>query len=333
MSLEDSNSDLSTKSPSTRYQRRQASVWLWRLQWLVILLLIIALVWQFVAQSKFEQKINERLQSSDQLATRLNEMDDRLFAISQQSLPESKGDMSNQAQNQLELLKIQIQAAARLLDDNNLPATIELLRGLQWQLSQSSNEIAPALTIVIKQSLSQDIERLQAQSLQTSPWQRQNLAIQNIQTFLHKLNHNQNAAISKQQLVVHEVIMTLNLAIQASNLHHADEMISYLQQSRDQLMSLPNHSTNAQNNAAKPNSVAKKALDKLTKSGLENDKTAVKISDPAKTENKAAAPSSVSDNVPANLPEAIAALDELIDNKPAAVTLVTAQMLNQKNAQ
>ena len=309
------------------YQRRQVSVWLSRLQWLIIFLLILAWIWLMLAQSKFEQKINERLQTNEQLTTRLNDMDDRLFAISQQALPEPKGDMSNQAQNQLDLLKIQIQAATRLLDDNNLPATIELLRGLQWQLSQSSNEIAPALTIVIKNSLNQDIERLQAQSLQTNPWQRQNLAIQNIQTFLHKLSHKQSATISQQQLVIHEVIMTLNLAIQASNLHHGDETVSYLRQSREQLASLQGGLASAQNSSDNAKSVAKKALDQLTKNSAEKDKN-VAISDEA---NKAAAPSSASDNTPTTLPEAIAAIDALIENKPAAITLVTAQMLNQKN--
>ncbi|WP_201534376.1 hypothetical protein [Psychrobacter ciconiae] len=319
---------VANKSPSTPYQRRQASVVLWRIQWLIMLLLILALIWLMVAQSRFEQTINERLQSNEQLTGRLNDMDDRLFAISQQALPEPQGQMSNQAQNQLDLLKIQIQAATRLLEDNNLSATIELLRGLQWQLSQSSNEIAPALTIVIKNSLTQDIERLQAQSLQTNPWQRQNLAIQNIQRFLHQLSHPQNATITQQQLIIHEVIMTLNLAIQASNLHHGDEMVSYLQQSRDQLSRLQGSSATTQNSSDKAKTVAKKASDSLTK----NDADRREITANHDAATKAATSSTASDDTPTTLPEAMARLDELIANKPVPITLVTAQMLNQKNA-
>ena len=182
------NSESLSQEPSATQQRRQANMFLLRLQWLVILLLIVALLWLYISQQRFQHSVNERLQSNEQVVSRLNEMDDRLFAVSQQTLPEpqSQSSASSQAQNQLDLLRIQIQAADRLLADNNDSAAIDLLRGLHWQLSQSSNEIAPALTIVIKQSLMKDIERLQASSAQPSPWQIQNLAIQNIQDFLHR---------------------------------------------------------------------------------------------------------------------------------------------------
>ncbi|WP_379543512.1 hypothetical protein [Psychrobacter sp. R86515] len=179
------NSESLSKDPSTVQQRRQANILLLRMQWLVILLLIAALLWLYISQQRFQHSVNDRLQSNEQVISRLNEMDDRLFAMSQQTLPEPRVKASSQAQNQLDLLRIQIKAADRLLADSNDSAAIELLRGLHWQLSQSSNEIAPALTIVIKQSLLKDIERLQAQSSQPSPWQIQNLAIQNIQEFLH----------------------------------------------------------------------------------------------------------------------------------------------------
>ena len=164
------NTESLSKEPSAIQQRRQANMFLVRLQWLVILLLIAALLWFFINQQRFERNVNERLQSNEQMVSRLNEMDDRIFAMSQQTLPAPRAAASSQAQNQLDLLRIQIQAADRLLGDNNESAAIELLRGLHWQLSQSSNEIAPALTVVIKQSLVKDIERLQARSSQPSPW-------------------------------------------------------------------------------------------------------------------------------------------------------------------
>lgn len=301
------DTDFANKAPSTPYQRRQASVWLWRLQWLIILLLILALVWLMVAQARFEQKINERLQNSDQLSTRLNDMDDRLFAISQQTLPKPKGELSNQAKNQLDLLKIQLQAATRLLDDNNLTAAIELLRGLQWQLSQSRNEIAPALTIVIKNSLSQDIERLQAQSRQSNPWQLQNLAIQNIQAFLQQSAQSstfQNPQNLQRQLIIHETIMTLNLALQASHLHQSDELARYLRQSRSQLTQIQ---------TAQSSTTATSTTNNNTNS---SSKPSVKI-DPA---------------APTTLDGAIHRLDELIENKPSATLLLTSQMLAETQA-
>ena len=250
------NPEISPKDPSAIQQRRQANMLLIRLQWLTILLLIAALLWLYISQQRFEQSVHERLQSNEQVVSRLNEMDDRLFAMSQQTLPEPRVAASSQAQNQLDLLRIQIKAVDRLLVDNNDSAAIDLLRGLHWQLSQSSNEIAPALTVVIKQSLLKDIERLQAQSAQPSPWQMHNLAMQNIQTFLHRHerhDHKEGSkdnktptantaknkeALTRRQLTIHETIMTLNLAMQASNMRDREQLISYLSQARKQLITL-----------------------------------------------------------------------------------------------
>ena len=94
-----------------------------------------------------------------------------------------------------------------------------------------------------------DIERLQAKSAQPSPWQLQNLAIQNMQDFLHDYERTMTAnalsrsadnkmSLTRQQLVIHEVIMTLNLAIQASNMREREQLIVYLGQARNQLQAL-----------------------------------------------------------------------------------------------
>ncbi|MEN6669663.1 hypothetical protein AAJP47_04725 [Psychrobacter sp. B38] len=313
------NSKSLSKDPSTVQQRRQATMFLLRLQWLVILLLIAALLGLYINQHRFQQNVNERLQSNEQVVSRLNEMDDRLFAMSQQTLPEPRAVASSQAQNQLDLLRIQTKAADRLLVDNNDSAAIELLRGLHWQLSQSNNEIAPALTVVIKQSLIKDIERLQARSAQPSPWQLQNLAIQNIQDFLHSHERvataneasqtTANNVLTRRQLVVHEVIMTLNLAIQASNMREKEPFIGYLRQAQNQLKTLVPKEMTAQANTTANAKTAR----------LGSDATASKA-DQTNLQNNAA---------PTNIPEVIALLDQLIANAPKPTPLLTTQVLNK----
>lgn len=308
------NSDSLAKEPSALQQRRQANMFLVRLQWLVILLLIAALLWFFISQQRFERSINERLQSNEQVVSRLNEMDDRIFAMSQQTLPEPRVAASSQAQNQLDLLRIQIQAADRLLADNNESAAIDLLRGLHWQLSQSSNEIAPALTVVIKQSLMKDIERLQARSSQPSPWQLQNLAIQNIQEFLHSYQRparvtdapNTSAndvSVTRKELIIHEVIMTLNLASQASNMREKDQLIGYLRQARKQLQTLVDTSASKSvtdnKNAQTTNNAASKQNNNQTKSA------------------------------PHNIAEVVDWLDRLIATAPQPTPLLTTQILDK----
>lgn len=315
------NSESLSKDPSAVQQRRQATVFLLRLQWLVILLLIAALLWLYISQQRFQHNVNERLQSNEQVVSRLNEMDDRLFAVSQQPLSAPNTADSNQAQNQLDLLRIQTQAADRLLADNNNGAAIDLLRGLHWQLSQSSNEIAPALTIVIKQGLIKDIERLQVKSAQPSPWQLQNLAIQNIQDFLHSHERTTNAnapikaaddntGLTRRQLAIHEVIMTLNLANQASNMREREQLIDYLQQARKQLLTLvPEQSTPKQ---ATINNNAKTSRPTLT--------AKTKTSDEDSLSTKSS---------PTDLREVIESLDQLIANAPKTTALLTTQILEK----
>ncbi|WP_201545228.1 hypothetical protein [Psychrobacter immobilis] len=311
------NSESLSKEPSAIQQRRQANMFLVRLQWVVILLLIAALLWFFINQQRFERNVNERLQSNEQVVSRLNEMDDRIFAMSQQTLPAPRAAASSQAQNQLDLLRIQIQAADRLLADNNESAAIELLRGLHWQLSQSSNEIAPALTVVIKQSLAKDIERLQARSSQPSPWQLQSLAIQNIQEFLYSYERKRptnatdsikipdnNVSLTRRQLVIHEVIMTLNLASQASNMREKEQLVGYLRQARKQLQTLEPQSSLSEPSTNNKNSQAT------------NSTTANK--------NKAQTKSS-----PNDITEVIDWLDRLIANAPKPTPLLTTQILDK----
>ena len=338
------NSESLSKDPSTVQQRRQANILLLRMQWLVILLLIAALLWLYISQQRFQHSVNDRLQSNEQVISRLNEMDDRLFAMSQQTLPEPRVKASSQAQNQLDLLRIQIKAADRLLADSNDSAAIELLRGLHWQLSQSSNEIAPALTIVIKQSLLKDIERLQAQSSQPSPWQIQNLAIQNIQEFLHSherlgsyegtdlqrrelvdaaienkqqpkaTNATDTSAASdtnltRRQLTIHEVIMTLNLASQASNMRKQDQLVSYLTQARKQLKTLvPKASTSDNKKSAQAGAIGIVQADKKLIDGQSNLETM---------------------KAPSDIPEVIVWLNQLIAHAPKPTPLLTTEILDK----
>ncbi len=321
------NSESLPKEPSATQQRRQANMFLIRLQWLVILLLIAALLWFFINQQRFERNVNERLQSNEQVVSRLNEMDDRIFAMSQQTLPEPRTAASSQAQNQLDLLRIQILAADRLLAGNNDGAAINLLRGLHWQLSQSSNEIAPALTVVIKQSLMKDIERLQARSSQPSPWQLQNLAIQNIQEFLHRYerstttvdqtNTSNNINLTRRQLTIHEVIMTLNLASQASNMREKDQLIGYLRQARNQLQTL---SSSELQTSASQETAAKESTSKV----FAKNKTPQAENTPNAHKNNIQTKSS-----PNNIAEVIDWLDQLIANAPKPTPLLTTQILDK----
>lgn len=327
ISLDDTTTDM-----TPRQQRRKAGQLLLWIQWLLILLLAAMIVWMLLSQQSFEQEVQTRLQNSEQVTTRLNEMDDRLYAISQQTLPTQPQPAGSQAHNQLEMLRIQLQAADRLLTDSNYKAVISLLRGLYWQLSQQSNEIAPALTIVIKQSLEQDIERLQAQSAQPNAWQLQNLAIADIQAFLREQvatrdttsqpsnpKQARKPAQNVQQLatydvLIHETIMTLNLAMQASNMRDNSLLLMYLQQAKAQLQPLKNMTSGSANLNASQLTDTAKATRNLSQR-------------PANGESAAQTEAIELDDL-ATMQDALNWLNKLLADPPKPMTLVTTQVLD-----
>ena len=186
--------------------------------------------------------------------------------------------------------------------------------------------------MVIKQSLIKDIKRLQAKSTQPSPWQLQNLAIQNIQDFLYRHERavyvdtgasadvsqnnavkntetNQsvnNSTLTRKQLTIHEVIMTLNLASQASNMHDREQLITYLNQARKQLQTLVSKQVKQQQINQQ----------KIKQPAVESKITA--------DENNVSTKSS-----PKNIAEVIEGLDELIANAPKSSLLLTSQILDK----
>ncbi|MDO5768115.1 MAG: hypothetical protein Q4P13_01305 [Psychrobacter sp.] len=353
MSLEPLSDDNLLVEPETvltpKEQRRKASQLLIVLQWLLILISIAMMSWLYVSQKRFEQKVDSRLQTSEQVTSRLNEMDDKLHSISQQTMPSPSTDAAGQAQNQLDLLRLQLQAAERLLEDDRYEDSISLLRGVLWQLSQPNNEIAPALSIVLKQSLEQDIKRIQAQSSQPSAWQIHNLAIVDVQGFLrnevgqhralatHQMANQKSsqtpstAPLTAKDIVLHETIMTLNLAMQAGNMRDQSLLIMYLQQAKEQLKSVQVMANDAQASQSKPSKPMTSQTERLTKANANIKANTSSPSTPP--------PPSVQSNLPTStempgklntLNDAIVWLDKLIASPPAQAPLLTAQVLDNK---
>ena len=152
---------------------------------------------------------------------------------------------------------------------------------------------------MIQQSLIKDIAHLQAQSAQPSPWQLQNIALQNIQKFLSSHDRlKNNAVITRQQLTIHEVIMTLNLAMQAGNMREQKQLAGYLRQARKQLQPLVATST-------------------VTRNPSKNNASA--STDPVDTIMAA----------PTTIAEGIAWLDKLLASPPTVTPLATTQIIEQ----
>ena len=119
----------------------------------------------------------------------------------------------------------------------------------------------------------------------------------------------QSQLLNRRQLIIHEVIMTLNLAIQASNMREQDQLASYLTQARTQLQTL----TAKQPTTQKLSTPAKPKLS--TKKNDQEDLSETNLLD--------------SMDAPNNIAEVIIWLDKLLANAPVPTPLVTAQILEQ----
>lgn len=247
---------------SANVQRKKARSLLTILQWVAFCVLLMGLVWLYITQHRHYTEVMQRVQSNAQLTDRINVLEDKLVASSQSDSTSSNKNTtstdvkSNQSEAQLEQVRLQLNAANILINNGQLPEAIQLLKGIHWQLQQTNNDIAPALTSVLSHSLDDDIAMLQKLSNQPSSWQSQALAIQAVQKFLYGKVYSsanqqahsdstgartapipslQKAIITPQDAIIYDVIMQLNLAQQAASDKDAAMLKLYLMQAVERL--------------------------------------------------------------------------------------------------
>lgn len=250
MSIESSGNQQDNISPHV--QRQKARHLLTTLQWVCFAVLLVGLIWLYVIQQRQYSDIIQRVQSTGQVTDRINVLEDKLIANSQQPVEETLAESNpaqNQSEAQLEQIRLQIQAAEILSNNQKITEAIQLLRGIKWQLKQPNNVIAPALSTVLTKSLDTDIAELQTVINHPDGWQEQALAIQAIQKYLYTALNNKNSAtktasasptlktaiISPQDAIVYDVLMQLNLAQQAATNQDAAMLQLYLTQSAQRL--------------------------------------------------------------------------------------------------
>ncbi len=120
-------------------------------------------------------------------------------------------------------------------------------------------------------------------------------------------NLDNNMSLTRRQLMIHEVIMTLNLATQASNMREKEQLVGYLRQARKQLQTLvPQTPT---------------STPQTTSTNNKNSQTANStIANKDKVQTKSS---------PNDITEVIDWLDRLIANAPKSTPLLTKQILDK----
>lgn len=221
-----------TDKEELKKQTEQARRVLMRLQWLVIVLLGSGIIWLYSAFQSINIQVDDKLARIDTVDTRLNNMDDRIFALT--SLYGQKPSQNKPSQQyDQELVKIQLSLANQLYKQGNYEQTINALTAIRWQLPQMSG-IATPIKNTLADSLDKDISHLNAQKNQPDAWQAHVVKMQDIQAFLHKYKNN-TGSLTHKDLLVHDASILLSLAIGSANARDKNTMTAYLQEVKTRL--------------------------------------------------------------------------------------------------
>lgn len=281
----------SQKTAVDNDQNAQARLVLIQLQWLITILLVTAMLWLGNNQSKLAQSVNDRLEVADELNARMNDLDDRLFAVSP-SVPMPQSDRS--ADNDWQLISVQLASANRLHELGNYGESYALLKLVLWQLSHEKLNLATPLKTTLTQSIKDDLITLENLQNSSDLWQLQALKMQEIQRFL-RTQMSSDDTLDKSELMLQNAHSSLALAIGASQLHQKRTIAHYLSETLHHLEWLQKHSTTV-------------AKDSSTLGAVHNALPQDKIE---------------------TIDEAILAINELLANPPTSTPLISVQILKR----
>lgn len=240
--------------PPLAVQKRQTRRWLTAFFAISHAALLMAIGWLGYKYGWLQKQLAEQKQINQTLTSQIRDIDDKLVKL---STPMAKiatevdktTTTTTNGQNQLDVLKVQLQTADMLLAKADYPAVKNLLDTISYQINQPNNGITPALRLTLSNSLQQDQQLITKQQSQPTVWQTQSMALIEIQKFLQKKHADYQQALAKKtapnttpltyaQAQLFEMLTTLNFALQASQNQQSDLYLSYTSQLKQQAESL-----------------------------------------------------------------------------------------------
>ena len=188
----------------TDQQSEKAWRVLMRILWLMIALLGSGIVWLYTSFETLSSDVNNRLEKIATVDTRLNDMDDRLFAMTSlygQTPTEKKvGENHDGA-----LVQVEVALANELYKRGEYEKALTVLSVIRLQLNDLKGLSAPIKSALIK-SLQMDIEYITALKKQPDSWQAHIIKMRDIQAFLRRQT-NQTKNITYNDLLLHDSSM------------------------------------------------------------------------------------------------------------------------------
>lgn len=241
--------------PPLAVQKRQTRRWLAAFFAISHAILLMAIGWLGYKFSGLQKQLTEQKQINQTLTSQIHDIDDKLVKLStpMAEIAAAEVDKTTTAttngQNQLDVLKVQLQTADMLLAKADYPAVKNLLDTISYQLNQPNSGITPAMRLTLSNSLQQDQQLITKLQSQPTVWQTQSMALVEIQKFLQekhadyqqvlvKKSAPSNTPLTYAQAQLFEMLTTLNFALQASQNQQSDLYISYASQLKQQANNL-----------------------------------------------------------------------------------------------
>lgn len=218
-------------------QNAQARLVLIQLLWVAVLLMVAAMVYLAHNQKKLATRTEERLAVVDTFTTRLNNMDDRLFALAPS---ERKAAQSDNAQSDARLVFAQLLSADRLYQAGDYSACLEVLKWVQAQLQSDRLVLASPLAASLKTATAEDIVQVRAVHSQIDPWQESALKIRQAQDFLHTLEGAAQTTPTRDDLLLHKTETRLMVAQSAASVRERETLVVSLDDAIKSLRRLKN---------------------------------------------------------------------------------------------
>lgn len=232
----DSNSSDTANNPASNKEILAQSEKAWRvllrLLWLMIVLLASGLVWLYTSFTGLSSEVKEKLAKIDTVDTRLNDMDDRLFALtSLYGQTPSKNNNQNSTKDS-DIIKVQLLLVNELYRQGDYENTLTALNALALQIDHTSG-LSGAIKGTLKQSLKEDITHITALKNQPDAWQSHIIKMQELQAFLRS-QENRGGAFNQGDILLHDASLLLSLAIGSANSRDRNLMTAYLQDAKGQ---------------------------------------------------------------------------------------------------
>lgn len=291
--------DKKEKTAKTAEQNAQARLVLIQLLWIFVVLLITAMVWLYSNQKKLALHLEERLAVIQSFDGRMNDMDDRIFAMT--AMPQKAGD-ERLAQSDIQLTQVQMDVVDRLYRQGNYGDAFEMLKILQEQLRTDELSLAAPLKSSLASAISEDLASLEALQKTIDPWQAQVIRLQEIQSYLRHLESDlpKGEMLSRKEVGLRDAMMSISLAIGATTIKDRTTMVGYMNDSLYQLKRLE-----------------ELGVDKVQKS----DKPTLPTNAPQATEPQNTNEQSANGQGIETMAQAMFAINHLLANPPSLPTL------------